>query len=124
MFDVVLVAPETPSNAGNAIRLVANTGYRLHLVEPLGFSMGDRQLRRASLDYHYLACLTVHRDWAACAERLGDERRFVFTARGSAGYASVAYAPGDVLVFGAETRGLPEGLFAAFPPERRLRLPM
>lgn len=124
MLEVVLVAPEIPPNTGNVIRLAANTGCRLHLVEPLGFTMEDRQLRRAGLDYHELACVSVHRDWAACAAALGGARRFAFTTRGTTGYASVAYAPGDVLVFGAETRGLPDALLAEFAPERRLRLPM
>ena len=124
MLDIVLVHPEIPPNAGNVIRLAANTGCRLHLVEPLGFSMDDRQLKRAGLDYHELACVRVHRDWIACASALGAARCFAFSTRARASYASVAYAQGDVLVFGAETRGLPEDLLARFPEAHRLRLPM
>jgi tRNA (cytidine/uridine-2'-O-)-methyltransferase len=124
MFDVVLFQPEIPPNAGNVIRLCANTGSRLHLVEPLGFSMDDKQLRRAGLDYHELATVTVHRDWAACLAALGDGRRFALSTRGTVGYAGVAFRPGDVFVFGAETSGLPEEILAGFPAERRLRLPM
>jgi tRNA (cytidine/uridine-2'-O-)-methyltransferase len=124
MFDVVLVEPEIPPNAGNVIRLCANAGARLHLVEPLGFSMDDRQLRRAGLDYHELATVTVHRDWTACREALGARRMFAFSTRGAGSYAAIEYRAGDVFVFGAETRGLPEALRADFPPERTLRLPM
>lgn len=124
MLDIVLVHPEIPPNAGNAIRLAANTGCRLHLVEPLGFSMEDRQLRRAGLDYHALACVRVHADWDACATALGTARRFALTTRARRSYASIAFAAGDALVFGAETRGLPEALLAGFPEDHRLRLPM
>ena len=123
MFDVVLVHPEIPPNTGNVIRLCANTGCRLHLVEPLGFSMDDRQLRRAGLDYHELVNVTVHPDWEACARVLGP-RRFALTTRGSVIHTAVAYAPGDAFVFGAETAGLAESFLAAFPPGHRIRLPM
>jgi tRNA (cytidine/uridine-2'-O-)-methyltransferase len=123
MFDVVLYQPEIPPNAGNVIRLCANTGCRLHLVEPLGFSMDDRQLRRAGLDYHEMACVTVHRDWEACAAVLGP-RRFALTTRATRIHTDVTYMDGDVFVFGAETAGLPAGLLDGFPAERRLRLPM
>jgi tRNA (cytidine/uridine-2'-O-)-methyltransferase len=124
MFDVVLFQPEIPPNSGNVIRLCANTGSRLHLVEPLGFSMDDKQLRRAGLDYHELATVTVHRDWAACLAALGDGRLFALSTRGTVGYAEVAFRPGDVFVFGAETSGLPEEILAGFHAERCLRLPM
>ena len=123
MFDVVLVNPEIPPNTGNVIRLCANTGCRLHLVEPLGFSMDDRQLRRAGLDYHELTCVTVHRDWASCSRRLGP-RRFALTTRATRPFTDVAYAAGDAFVFGAETAGLDEAFLAAFAPEQRVRLPM
>lgn len=123
MFDVVLVNPEIPPNAGNVIRLCANTGCRLHLVEPLGFSMEDRLLRRAGLDYHELANVTVHRDWAACAAVLGP-RRFALTTRGERRFTEVAFQPGDAFVFGPEGAGLPDAFVAGFPAERRLRLPM
>jgi tRNA (cytidine/uridine-2'-O-)-methyltransferase len=124
MFDVVLFQPEIPPNAGNVIRLCANAGARLHLIEPLGFSMDDRQLRRAGLDYHELATVSVHRDWAACLEALGERRLFAFSTRGTGRYTDVAYRPGDAFVFGAETSGLPAKVLENFPAERRLRLPM
>jgi len=123
MFDVVLYQPEIPPNAGNVIRLCANAGCRLHLVEPLGFSMDDRQLRRAGLDYHELACVTVHRDWAACESVLGP-RRFALTTRGATGHAQVRYEPGDVFVFGPETAGLPPEMLERFAPAHRIRIPM
>ena len=124
MFDVVLLYPEIPPNTGNVIRLCANAGARLHLVEPLGFSMDDRRLKRAGLDYHELAVVRVHRDWEACLAVLGDARRFAFSSRASRRYDEVAFRPGDALVFGAETRGLPGEVLEAFAPDRRLRLPM
>jgi tRNA (cytidine/uridine-2'-O-)-methyltransferase len=124
MFDIVLVQPEIPPNAGNVIRLAANAGARLHLVEPLGFSMDDRQLRRAGLDYHELANVRAHRDWPSCRAALAGRRCWAFSTRAGTSYAEVRYAAGDAFVFGAETRGLPDQLYAEFPPERRLRLPM
>jgi len=124
MFDIVLVAPEIPPNTGNVIRLAANTGSRLHLVEPLGFSMDDRQLRRAGLDYHELASVRVHRDWDACNSVLAGCRMFAVSTRGTVGYANVGYREGDAFVFGAETSGLPDDMLAGFPPANRLRLPM
>ena len=124
MFDIVLHAPEIPPNAGNVIRLAANTGCRLHLVEPPGFSMDDKQLRRAGLDYHEMATVTVHPDWNACATALHGRRLFAFSTRATAVYASVAYAPGDAFVFGAETRGLPDEVLAQFSGGMQLRLPM
>jgi tRNA (cytidine/uridine-2'-O-)-methyltransferase len=124
VIEIVLVEPEIPPNAGNVIRLAANTGARLHLVEPLGFSMDDRQLKRAGLDYHELATVTVHAGWDACAAVLAGRRLFALTTRGAANAFETRYEDGDVFVFGAETRGLPETVLAGFPPERRLRLPM
>jgi tRNA (cytidine/uridine-2'-O-)-methyltransferase len=124
MFHIVLYQPEIPPNTGNVIRLAANTGARLHLVEPLGFSMDDRQLKRAGLDYHEAASVRVHPDWDTCRAALGAARRFAVSTRGTVGYAEVRYAEGDALVFGAETRGLPQALLEEFPAERRLRLPM
>jgi tRNA (cytidine/uridine-2'-O-)-methyltransferase len=124
MFDIVLVEPEIPPNAGNVIRLAANTGCRLHLVEPLGFAMDDRQLKRAGLDYHELASVKTHTDWRACLSSLGARRSFAFTTKGSNLYTEVRYARDDVLVFGAETRGLPAPLLEEFSQERRLKLPM
>jgi tRNA (cytidine/uridine-2'-O-)-methyltransferase len=124
MLDVVLVEPEIPPNAGNVIRLAANTGVRLHLVEPLGFSMDDRNLRRAGLDYHELATVRLHRDWAACRSVLAGRRMFALSTRGERRYAEIRYREDDVFVFGAETRGLPAPLLEEFPAEMRLRLPM
>jgi tRNA (cytidine/uridine-2'-O-)-methyltransferase len=124
MLDVVLVHPEIPPNAGNVIRLTANTGCRLHLVEPLGFSLDDRQLKRAGLDYHALAHMQVHRSWNECRNALGSRRFFAFTTSASRHYTDVAYAAGDVLVFGAETAGLPHALLQEFAEASRLRLPM
>jgi tRNA (cytidine/uridine-2'-O-)-methyltransferase len=124
MLDVVLYRPEIPPNTGNVIRLCANTGARLHLVEPLGFSLDDKQLRRAGLDYHEFATVRVHRDWDACMANLGQARRFAFTRHGERSYADVRYREDDVLVFGAETAGLPGEVVALFEPDSRLRLPM
>ena len=124
MFDVVLFQPEIPPNTGNVIRLCANVGARLHLVEPLGFSMDDKQLKRAGLDYHELATVTVHRDWDACAAALGDRRIFAVSTRGLVHYADVRYDEGDAFVFGAETAGLPREFLSSFPAEQTLRLPM
>jgi tRNA (cytidine/uridine-2'-O-)-methyltransferase len=124
MFDIVLYAPEIPPNAGNVIRLAANSGARLHLVEPLGFSMDDRQLKRAGLDYHEMANVQVHRDWAACRAALAGRRLFAVSTRGTTSYAEPRYAAADAFVFGPETRGIPQEILDGFPPERRLRLPM
>lgn len=124
MFHVVLHSPEIPPNAGNAIRLTANSGVRLHLIEPLGFSMDDRQLRRAGLDYHELADVHRHATWEDCLRTLGDARLFAMTTQGSARYTDVLYRPGDAFLFGRETSGLPAELLAGFPEDRRVRLPM
>lgn len=126
-FAVVLVAPEIPPNTGNIIRLCANTGAALHLIEPLGFRMEDRELRRAGLDYREYAAVHVHRDFTACEEALGgpDARRWLaLTARASRSLYDLRFAANDVLVFGRETAGLSESLLARFVPERRLRIPM
>lgn len=124
MFDVVLVEPEIPPNAGNVIRLAANTGARLHLVEPLGFTLEDRQLRRAGLDYHDLADVRLHPSWEACRAAFAGRRLFALTTKGGVHYAEARYRAHDVFVFGAETRGLPEAILAGFPEAARLRLPM
>ena len=124
MFDIVLYCPEIPPNAGNVIRLAANTGAQLHLVEPLGFSMEDRQLKRAGLDYHELATLRTHSDWSSCRDALRGRRMFAISTRGTSHYARTRYAAGDVFVFGSETRGLPRELLEQFEPAHRLRLPM
>jgi tRNA (cytidine/uridine-2'-O-)-methyltransferase len=107
MFDIVLFQPEIPPNTGNLIRLAANTGCRLHLVEPLGFDLSDKQVARAGLDYHDMACVQVHASWAAVQAALPNRRWFAFTTKGSSGYADRAFQPDDVLLFGPESRGLP-----------------
>lgn len=124
MFDIVLFQPEIPPNTGNAIRLAANTGARLHLVKPLGFDLSDRQLARAGLDYHDLANVSLHEDWAACKETLAGRRFFGLSTRGPRRYDTVAFKPGDVLVFGRETEGLPAWLREELGTEGLLRLPM
>jgi tRNA (cytidine/uridine-2'-O-)-methyltransferase len=124
MFDIVLYQPEIPPNTGNVIRLAANTGCTLHLVKPLGFSLDDKQLRRAGLDYHEYASLIVHDDWAACCTALGDRRKYALTTKGSGSFAACQFQPGDVFVFGPETRGLPAEVLAEFDPAQRIRLPM
>ncbi|HUP29718.1 MAG TPA: tRNA (cytidine(34)-2'-O)-methyltransferase [Usitatibacter sp.] len=124
MFEVVLFQPEIPPNTGNVIRLCANTGSRLHLVEPLGYSLEDKQLKRAGLDYHDLARVEVHPDWKACVSRLGNARRFAFTTRSGVRYTDVAFRPGDAFVFGPEAAGLPDAVLEEFPLPNRLCLPM
>ncbi|HEY1092244.1 MAG TPA: tRNA (uridine(34)/cytosine(34)/5-carboxymethylaminomethyluridine(34)-2'-O)-methyltransferase TrmL [Burkholderiaceae bacterium] len=126
MFNIVLVHPEIPPNTGNVIRLAANTGCTLHLIEPLGFSMEDKLLQRAGLDYHEYASLTRHADWQTFIAQARPEpsRMFAFTTRGSHGLAEQLWQPGDWLVFGSETAGLPEQIRDSFPPAQRLRLPM
>jgi len=124
VFHVVLVAPEIPPNTGNAIRLCANTGCHLHLVQPMGFDLSEAQLRRAGMDYAELAVVTVHADWTACRAALGNARLFALTTKGSRRVASADFRPGDALVFGSESRGLPAEVFADIAAEQRLRLPL
>ncbi len=126
MFHIVLVEPEIPPNTGNVIRLAANTGCTLHLVEPLGFSMDDRLLRRAGLDYHEYADVRRHADWQALLdqEEPAIDRMFALTTHGSRPAHDIRFLPGDWLVFGAETRGLAPALRERFALDQRLRLPM
>jgi len=126
MFHIVLVEPEIPPNTGNIIRLAANTGCILHLIEPLGFSMDDKHMRRAGLDYHEYAELKRHASWQAFldAEQPAPERMFALTTRATRRVHDVQFAPGDWLVFGSETRGLPESVRQSFAPAQCLRLPM
>ena len=124
MFDIVLVQPEIPPNTGNVIRLAANTGARLHLVETLGFSMDDRQLKRAGLDYHEFATLRVHADWESCLKVLNRDRLFALTTSADASVFDTRFQADDVFIFGSETKGLGEEFLLQFPPERKLRLPM
>jgi len=126
-FAVVLVRPEIPGNTGNVIRLTANTATELHLVQPLGFRMDDRNLRRAGLDYHEYARVRVHADFAACRAALERERPrrwFALTTSGARPLHDARFAAGDVLVFGCETAGLPDAVLAQFPADARLRIPM
>lgn len=124
MFDVVLYQPEIPPNTGNIIRLCANAGARLHLVAPLGFSVSDRYLRRAGLDYHEQAVMTVHEDWEACRRALSNRRWFAVTTHGQGPHTRLDYQPDDVFLFGPETRGLPMAVRAEFPHDHWVRLPM
>ena len=124
MFDIVLVQPEIPPNAGNVIRLAANTGARLHLVEPLGFSMDDRQLKRAGLDYHEFASVRVHADWDSCLKVLNRERLFALTTSARSSVFDIRFQANDVFIFGSETKGLGEEFLMQFPSERKLKLPM
>ncbi|MCY7370256.1 MAG: tRNA (uridine(34)/cytosine(34)/5-carboxymethylaminomethyluridine(34)-2'-O)-methyltransferase TrmL [Polaromonas sp.] len=126
MFNIVLVAPEIPPNTGNVIRLAANTGCTLHLVEPLGFSMDDKHLRRAGLDYHEYALVLRHASWSALMtkHRPGTPRMFALTTTGTRDFFQVRFEPGDWLVFGSESSGLPAEVRAAFAPTQQLRIPL
>lgn len=126
MFHVVLVEPEIPPNTGNIIRLCANTGVQLHLIEPLGFPLDDAKMKRAGLDYHDYATMKVHKDWASFCrdENPNPQRMFAMTTHGSSPFASCHFQPGDYFVFGSETRGLAADLRNSFPASQRIRLPM
>ena len=126
MFHVVLVEPEIPPNTGNIIRLCANTGAQLHLIEPLGFPLDDARMRRAGLDYHEYAAMKVHASWDAwlASEQPDPARMFAMTTHGAMPFASVAFQAGDVFVFGSETRGLAPERRDSFPASQRIRLPM
>lgn len=124
MFHVILYEPEIPPNTGNVIRLCANTGASLHLIEPLGFELDDRRLRRAGLDYREFASIVVHADIAACLEAVRPRRLFAVSTRGAVAHDEPGYLPGDAFVFGPETRGLPQALIDSLPPAQRLRIPM
>jgi len=128
MFAVVLVHPEIPPNTGNVIRLTANTATELHLVEPLGFRMDDRELKRAGLDYHEYARVVVHRDFGTCRAALDNavpkRRWWAFTTQAVSSLYDACFAPDDVLVFGCESVGLPASIVATFPEDHRLRIPM
>lgn len=124
MLAVVLFQPEIPPNTGNIIRLCANTGAELHLIEPLGFDINDKSLRRAGLDYHEYARVQRHANWADCKVAIGDRRLFAMTTKGQHSPFSTTLKCDDVFVFGRETSGLPQEIMAEFPMEHRLRLPM
>jgi tRNA (cytidine/uridine-2'-O-)-methyltransferase len=124
MFDVVLYEPEIPPNTGNILRLAVNTGSRLHLVRPLGFTLRDKQLARAGLDYADFSAAIIHEDWPACRAHFEGRRMFAATTRGAQRYDMLRYIAGDVFVFGPETRGLPENVLQLFASGHRIRVPM
>lgn len=124
MFHIILYQPEIPPNTGNIIRLCANTGARLYLIEPLGFELDDKRLRRAGLDYHEFADVARFDNLGACLEQIGGGQLYACSTRGRRNYSEVEYQPGDILLFGPETRGLPGELLDSLPPEQRLRVPM
>jgi tRNA (cytidine/uridine-2'-O-)-methyltransferase len=124
MFHIILLEPEIPPNTGNVIRLCANTGCQLHLVHPLGFSIDDAQLRRAGLDYHDMARVRDHADLAACLRAAAPARLFAIETGGSRRYSEVRYQPGDALLFGRESSGLPASLLATLEPAQLISIPM
>ena len=124
MFSVILYEPEIPPNTGNIIRLCANTGVGLHLVEPLGFDLDEPKLKRAGLDYREFASVTTHAALDECLEALGGPRIFALSTRGNTRHDIPNYEAGDAFLFGPETRGLPQQVLESVPPERRIRLPM
>jgi tRNA (cytidine/uridine-2'-O-)-methyltransferase len=121
---VALYQPQIPPNTGNVIRLCANTGARLHLIKPLGFELDDRRLRRAGLDYHEWAEVAIHESLAECLAAIDPRRVYAFTTRATRNYADAAFDAADLLLFGPETRGLPQGLLDSLPEDQRLRIPM
>ena len=124
MLNIVLYQPEIPPNTGNIIRLCANTGYRLHLIEPLGFVWDNKRLRRAGLDYHEFTEIQRHHDYAAFLASEQPTRLFALTTKGTPAHSDIQYQAGDYLLFGPETRGLPPEILDAMPPEQKIRLPM
>ena len=124
MLDIVLYQPEIPPNTGNIIRLCANTGFRLHLIEPLGFDLDDKKLRRAGLDYQEFQSLKVHPNWDAYINSCAPKNIYALSTKGTACYSSVSYQSGDALLFGPETRGLPEDIRTEIGVNNVLRLPM
>lgn len=124
MFHIALHEPRIAPNTGNIIRLIANNGCHLHLIEPLGFDLEEKKLRRAGLDYRDLAHVTRHADYAAFRQAVAGRRVFALTTKGSQPHDQIAFQPGDVLLFGSETAGLPADVLAEFSPEHRLRIPM
>lgn len=124
MFTVVLYQPEIPPNTGNIIRLCANTGCELHLVKPLGFPLEDAKLKRAGLDYHEYARMVVHENWEACLAHFSGRRIFAATTKGATRHDRITFQAGDVLLFGPESRGLPQEILDSLPADQRVRLPM
>jgi tRNA (cytidine/uridine-2'-O-)-methyltransferase len=124
MLDVVLFQPQIPPNTGNIIRLCANTGFRLHLIEPFGFDLDDKKLRRAGLDYHEFAAIKRHKDYQAFIESEQPERVLAVTTKTTNYYGDIACKPGDYLLFGSETSGLPEEVRQQIPDKDKIRIPM
>ncbi len=124
MLHIALYEPEIPPNTGNIIRLCANTGYFLHLIEPMGFAWDDKRLRRAGLDYHEFAEIKRHANFADFLQAIGDARIFACTTKGKAYPSDAGFMAGDVLLFGPETRGLPLSIIESLPEQQRLRIPM
>jgi tRNA (cytidine/uridine-2'-O-)-methyltransferase len=124
MLNIVLYQPEIPPNTGNIIRLCANTDFRLHLIEPLGFDLDDKKLRRAGLDYREFQSLKVHASWPAYLEAVPDTKVYALSTKGRVCYSAIEYQAGDTLLFGPETRGLPQDLRSEIGPSQVLRLPM
>jgi len=124
MFNLILYEPEIPPNTGNIIRLCANTGVALHLIEPLGFDLEEKKLRRAGLDYREFADVATHPTLATCLKALSEPRVFALSTRGRTRYDAPDFEPGDAFLLGPETRGLPDDILTALPVEQRLRLPM
>lgn len=124
MLHVVLFEPEIPPNTGNIIRLCANTGFKLHLVEPLGFEFDDKRLRRAGLDYHEFAAVQIHSDLDSCLQAINPRKVWALTTKGSKSYVEADFAEGDMLLLGPETRGLPVEVRESIPHEQWLRMPM
>ncbi|MDT0176441.1 tRNA (uridine(34)/cytosine(34)/5-carboxymethylaminomethyluridine(34)-2'-O)-methyltransferase TrmL [Pantoea sp. RRHST58] len=124
MLNIVLFEPEIPPNTGNIIRLCANTGFQLHLIEPLGFAWDDKRLRRAGLDYHEFTAIQKHAGYEAFLRAEQPARLFALTTKGTPAHSAVSYQAGDYLLFGPESRGLPAGILDALPPEHKIRIPM
>ncbi|HAZ76151.1 MULTISPECIES: tRNA (uridine(34)/cytosine(34)/5-carboxymethylaminomethyluridine(34)-2'-O)-methyltransferase TrmL [unclassified Pseudescherichia] len=124
MLNIVLFEPEIPPNTGNIIRLCANTGFRLHIIEPMGFTWDDKRLRRAGLDYHEFTAVQRHADYAAFMAAENPQRLFALTTKGTPAHSAVSYQEGDYLMFGPETRGLPATILDVLPPEQKIRIPM
>jgi tRNA (cytidine/uridine-2'-O-)-methyltransferase len=124
MLNIVLFEPEIPPNTGNIIRLCANTGFQLHLIEPLGFAWDDKRLRRAGLDYHEYTALKKHANYVAFLTSEAPQRLFALTTKGTPAHSAVSYQKGDYLIFGPESRGLPGEILNALPAEQKIRIPM
>lgn len=124
MLNIVLFEPEIPPNTGNIIRLCANTGFRLHIIEPMGFTWDDKRLRRAGLDYHEFTAVKRHANYDAFQQAEQPKRLFALTTKGTPAHSAVSYQHGDYLMFGPETRGLPATILGALPAEQKIRIPM